>query len=129
METTYIGVVLTEDLSCAKDVERAKLTFCKQFKSIYHTFSLVDKNVMLHHFRLHAMLFYGAETWYIKLNKKDLRKISVPHHKAIKRICERNSYDSNHECLKQANLPIFKFFWLINKSKQPSDYFILEAHA
>ena len=25
METTYLGVTLTDDLSCAKDVERAKL--------------------------------------------------------------------------------------------------------
>ena len=27
METTYLGVVLTDDLSCVKNVERAKLTF------------------------------------------------------------------------------------------------------
>ena len=34
MDTTYLGVVLTGDLSCAKDVERAKLAFFKQFNSL-----------------------------------------------------------------------------------------------
>ena len=70
--------MLTDDRSCAKDVEGAKLAFFKKFNSIYHSFSFVDKNVLLHFFRLHAMSFYGAETWYIKLNKKYLKNISVP---------------------------------------------------
>ena len=34
MDTTYFGAVLTDDLSCAKDVERAKLAFFKKFNSI-----------------------------------------------------------------------------------------------
>ena len=50
MDTTYLGVVLSDDLSCAKDVERAKLAFFKQFNSIYHKFSFVDKNVLLNLF-------------------------------------------------------------------------------
>ena len=45
METSYLGVVLTDDLSCAKVVERAKLAFCKQFNSIYHKFVFFDRNV------------------------------------------------------------------------------------
>ena len=78
METTYLGVVLTDGISCAKDVERAKLAFFIEFNSIYHNFIFVDKNFLPHLFRLHAMWFYGAETWYIKHNKKDLKNISVP---------------------------------------------------
>ena len=62
METTYIEVVLTNYLSREKDVERAKLAFFKLFNSVYHKFSLVDKNELIHLFQLHAMLFYGAET-------------------------------------------------------------------
>ena len=62
METTYFGVVLTDDLSYAKDVERVKLAFFKQFNSIYHKLKFVDKDVLLHLFRLHPMSFYGAET-------------------------------------------------------------------
>ena len=53
METSCLGVVLTDDLSCAKLVERAKLVFHKQFNSIYHKFSFDDINVLLYNFRLH----------------------------------------------------------------------------
>ena len=56
------------------------------------------------------MSFYGAETWYIKLNKKYLKNISAPYHKAIKRNCGRNSYHSNQEFLEQVFLLIFKHF-------------------
>ena len=41
-ETTYLGEVLTEDLSYANDVERAKVGCFKQFNSIHHKFSFVD---------------------------------------------------------------------------------------
>ena len=78
METTHLVVVLTDDISCTKDVEWAKLAFFKHFNSIYHKFSFVDKNVLLNLFRL--------------------------------RICGKNSYDSNHECLEQVTVPIFKHF-------------------
>ena len=70
IENAYLGVVLTDDISCAKDIERANLAFFKQFNSIYNKFSFVDKNLLLQRFRLQAMSFHGAETWYIKLNRK-----------------------------------------------------------
>ena len=37
MEFTYLGVVLTDDISYAKDVERAKLAFFKSFNYTYIT--------------------------------------------------------------------------------------------
>ena len=101
---------MTDDFSCVKDVERAKLAFFKQFNSIYHNFRFVYKNVLLLLFRVHAMSVYGAETWCTELNKKDLKNISVAYNKAIKRICVRNSYDSFHECLEQVTLPNFLAF-------------------
>ena len=107
-ECKYLGVVLADDLSCTKDVERAKMSFFKQFNSLYCKFSCMDQKVLLHLFKMHAMCFYGVESWFIKLYKKDLNNISIPYHKAIKRACKRNVYDSNHECLEMANLPIFK---------------------
>ena len=107
-ECTYLGVVLMDNLACTSDMERSKRTFFKQHNSIYQKFSYVDTNVLLYLFRMHAMSFYGIETWFMKLSKKDLNNISVVYHKAIKRICGRNSYDSNHECLEYARLSIFK---------------------
>ena len=91
MEATYLGVVLTDGLFCAKGVERAKMALFEQFKSIYHKFNFSDKNVVLHLFRLHAMSFYDAEIWCMKLDKKYLKSISVPYHEAFKFICRRKA--------------------------------------
>ena len=66
---------------------------------------LQSKNCMTHHKTASYLRFC-----LIKLNKKDLKIISVHYHKATKRICGRNSYDSNNECLEEVNLPIFKHF-------------------
>jgi len=79
------GVVLAEDLSCTKDVERAKMSFYNQFNCLKSKFSCMDQKVLLH-----AMCFYGVESWFFKLFKKDLNKISIPYHKAIKRIYKRS---------------------------------------
>jgi len=84
------------------------MSFYKQFNSLSSKFSCMDQKVLLHLFKMHAMCFYGVESWFCKLFKKDLNNISIPYHKAIKRICKRSYYDSNHECLEMANLPIFK---------------------
>ena len=43
MVTTYLGVVLTDDHSCVKDVERAKIVFFKQFNSLNHKFCFLIK--------------------------------------------------------------------------------------
>ena len=50
MEPTNLGVVLSDDLSCAKDVQRAKLAFFKQINSIYQKFSFVYTNVLFDQF-------------------------------------------------------------------------------
>ena len=50
IETTYLGVVLTDDLPFAKDAERAKVAFFKQFNCVHHNFSFIDKYVLLHLF-------------------------------------------------------------------------------
>ena len=106
----YVGVVLKDNLARTSDMERSKRTFFKQHISTYQNFSYVDTNIMLYLFRMHAMSFYGIETLFKKLHKKVLNNIPVVYHKAIKRNCGRNSYDSNHECLEYAHLPIFKHY-------------------
>ena len=107
-DCTYLGVVLQDDMACTKDAERAVKAFFRQYNSLYHKFSFVDTDVLIHLFKLHAMSFYGTETWFMKLYKKDIKKVAVPYHGAIKRICGRSWYDSNHECLEYAKLRIFK---------------------
>ena len=129
MDTTYSGVVLTDDLPCAKDVERAKSAFFKQFNTIYHKINFVDKNVLIHLFRLHAMSFYSAETRYIKSNKKYLKNFL---HRFIK--LSNESVEETHRIaimsfLSKSIYLISSIFWLRNQSNKASDYYILEAHA
>ena len=68
----------------------------------------MDQKVLIHLFKLQAMSFYGVEAWSMKLQTKDLNNITIAYHKAIKRICNKRAYDSNHECFERVNLPIFK---------------------
>ena len=56
----------------------------------------MDLNVLINLFKLHAMSFYGVELCLIA------------YHKAIKRMCNKIPYDSNHECMERVNLPISK---------------------
>ena len=107
-EFIYLGVVLSDDLSCTKDVERAKACLFKQFFSLHNKFHCMDQKGLIHVFELHDMSFYGVETWLMKLYAKDLNNISIAFHKAIKCMCNKRQYDSNHECLERVNQPICK---------------------
>ena len=54
-ETTYLWLVLTDDLSCGKDVERAKLALFKKISSIYPKLISAKEYLLLLLFWLHAM--------------------------------------------------------------------------
>ena len=71
-------------------------------------------------FRMHVMSFYGIKTWFMKLHKEDLNNISVVCPKPVKRLCCRDSYNSNIECHEYARLAFFKHF--------PAWKFIYYAH-
>ena len=61
---------------CTKDVERAKASFFKQFNSLYTKFYCMIQKVLIHLFTLHAMSFYGDETWFMKLHANDIKYIN-----------------------------------------------------
>ena len=50
IESQYLGVVLSDELTYTKDVERAKTTFFKEFYSIYYNFYCLDQKVLIHLF-------------------------------------------------------------------------------
>ena len=90
------------------DVQREKVSFFKQFYSLYEKLFCTNHKVLIHLIKIHAICFYSVETWLMKLHTKDLNNISVAYHKAIKRVCNKRSYNSTHGCLERVNLPIFK---------------------
>ena len=107
-ECLYIGVVLSDALSCTKHVERRKTSSFKQLYSFYNIFYCMGQKILIYLFKLHDMSFYGVETWFMNLHTKYLNKISIAYHKARKRMCNKRPHDSNHECLERVNLPNFK---------------------
>ena len=109
-ECVYLGVVLMDNLACTSDMNGQNVLFSSNI--IQYT-----KNQLCWYQRP-VISFRNARyviLWHINLvyestQKKDQNNISVVYHKAIKRICGRISYDSNHECMEYARLPIFKLF-------------------
>ena len=94
IECKYLGAVLSENLTYAKDVERAETRFFTQFYSFYNVLYYINQKVLKHLLKLHAMSFYGVKTWFMKLHTKDLNNISIAYHKATKRIivCKGSIY-------------------------------------
>ena len=107
IECKYLGVVLSDGLTCTRDVERAKVSFFNQFYSLYNKFYCMDQKLLIYLFKLHAMSFYGVEAWFMKLHTKVLNNILIAYCKAIKRMCNIRPYESNHECLERVNLLTF----------------------
>ena len=52
--------------------------------------------------------FFGIDTWFEKIKCHEINKISVSYHKAVKRACGLNVWDSNHEACETVGVPIFK---------------------
>ena len=102
----YLGIILSEDLSNSKDIDRAMYAFLRQFNSMYSKFYYLDRHVLFFIFKAYTSSFYGTETWFDASNK-DIHKISVTYHKAVKRCAGLNIWDSNHEACEIIKVYIF----------------------
>jgi len=93
----YLGVTLSEDLSIKNDVERVLDSFLKQFNGMYSKFGFVDFDCLCYLFKTYSTTFYGMGLWIEqKVFKRQIQKLSVAYHKAVKRIASLNVWDSNH---------------------------------
>ena len=104
----YLGVMLSEDLTINHDVDRATNSFLKQFNSMYAKFHYMDDKVLKFLFITYTSSFYGAELWYGSQIYKNINKVSVTYHKAVKKIAHLNVWDSNHVACEIVGVPIFK---------------------
>ena len=116
-ECTYLGVVLSENLCVDKDVNRATNSFLKQFNFIYHKFNYVGAELLAFFFRNYTSSFYAIETWNFGLTLRCLRGIAVAYHKAVKRVCGMNVWESNHDACKIAGVSIFKHLYAKRRIK------------
>jgi len=93
----YLGVYLSDDLSINRDIDRVLDAFLKQFNSMYCKFYYVDIGLLCFLFRTYTSSLYGAELWFDQvLAPRQLYRLSVGYHKAVKKVLGMNVWDSNH---------------------------------
>ena len=124
----YLGVILSDDRSITRDVNRAANSFIKQFNAMYTKFYYMHDSVLHFLFRTYTSSFYGVELWHGSIRYRHIDKISIIYHKAVKRIARLNVWDSNHVACETVGVPIFKhllamrtcsFFYQMIKSNSP----------
>ena len=124
----YLGIILSDDRSITRDVDRAANAFIKQFNGMYSKFYYMNDSVLHYLFRTYTSSFYGVELWHGSICYRHIDKISIIYHKAVKRIARLNVWDSNHEACEIVGIPIFKhliamrainFFHQMLKSSSP----------
>ena len=95
-ECMYLGVLLTGNRNITPDINRVTNAFLKQFNAMYTKFYFVNREVLFYLFKAYTSSFYGIDLWFDKVPPSHLNKLNVSYHKAVKRICGLNTWDSNH---------------------------------
>ena len=103
----YLGVYLSGNGDMGMDIDRVITCFLKQFNSLYSKFHCIDRRVLAYLFKSYTSSFYGIDLWFDKIYDYQLNKISVAYHKAIKRICGMNVWDSNHDACERMGVNTF----------------------
>ena len=105
----YLGVILNENgTDVQDDIERISTSFLKQFNAMYSKFNFVSNDIMYFLFKSYTSSFYGIDLWFDRIPYSRLRRVSVPYHKAVKKICNMNVWDSNHDACDLVGIFTFK---------------------
>ena len=82
--------------------------FLRQFNGMFSKFNFAHRNILVYLFKSFTSSLYGVDAWFGRIPASYLNKISVTYHKAVKRVCGLNVWDSNHDACEMAQVPIFK---------------------
>ena len=108
-EITYLGIILSYDLSLKNECNRALTSFLRQFNGFYYKFNFASDDVLRYLFRTYCTSFYGISTWIDeKITENKVRRISVGYHKAVKRTANMLPWQSNHEACQKLNVNTFQ---------------------
>ena len=92
----YLGVIFSDVLTCDLHIDSATNAFIKQFNGLYCIFNYLERETLAYLFRTYTSSFYGNESWFYNIIKKNIYRIGVAYHKAVKMISFLNIWDSNH---------------------------------
>ena len=120
----YLGYLISCNLNDDEDINRVRCKFYSEFNSMLRNFSFADVNVKLFLFRQYCLQFYGCELWFQRsCSVNSLNQFAIGYHKAIKKILNISSHESNHYACQEAQLFTFQHF--INKCKIMTAFRIL----
>ena len=112
----YLGYVIADNLNNNEDIARVKSKFYSEFNYVLRKFHFTNKEVKLFLFKQYCLQFYGSELWFGPLKSKQaLKQFGIGYHKAIKKILQLSTHESNHFACQEAGLMTFNH--LINKLK------------
>ena len=110
----YLGFYIQSNLRDTEDIVNARGKFYRDFNCILRKFSFVDKDILLYFFKQYCLQLYSAELWIgSKYSVSDLKQFAIGYHKAIKKIMNLSTHESNHYACQEARL--FTFDHLISK--------------
>ena len=108
-EFKYLGIILNECMNWKTESDRVVNAFLGQFNALYYRFNFVNQNVLNFLFKAYSSSFYGIELWYDMANRKsNLSKVSVAYHKAIKKVQNMKTWDSNHAACEKLGVNLFR---------------------
>ena len=91
------------------DADRILKIFLAQFNSLFQKFNFLPANILIYLFKTYCTSFFGINIWFEEdIKRKDVRKIEVAYHKAIKRMVGMKPWESNHTACEKAGLMVFK---------------------
>ena len=103
----YLGVIMEEDMSLSKDVERVSKALMKQFHSFYAKFSYLSGEMLHYLFKMYTSSFYGVESWFDFSNLRHFNSLAVAYHMCVKKVAGMMKWDSNHAACDTVGVPIF----------------------
>ena len=107
----YLGFMIKDNLRNNDDIDDKRNRFYKEFNCLLRKFHFVDKDILLYLFKQYCLQIYGAELW-IRDNKSagNLKQYSIGYHKAIKKILNVSTHESNHFVCQEAGVYIFDHY-------------------
>ena len=112
----YLGFLISCRLNDDLDICRVRSKFYSDFNSMFRQFSFTDREVKLFLFKQYCLQMYGCELWFCNsCSLTSLKQFSIGYHKAIKKLLELSSHESNHYACQEAQLFTFQHF--VNKCK------------
>ena len=105
----YLGYEISSDLCCSGEIITKLRKFYAEFNQILRKFYFADISIKLFLFKQYCLQIYGAELWFgCNKSKKNLKQFAIGYHKAIKKLLNLSTHESNHYACQEAQTLTFE---------------------